>query len=141
MPPTAAPPGGAYNPGMMAPAGVAPPHVQAEPQAPPIDEALMQNGEMVKGALSNILQRCAGHYASNPGEQRKIADTQKKINVLFDALSNGKVSHEVVAKLQECSAAASAGDFQRGLGVYTALTREHFQEIQPWGPALSRMLN
>jgi len=95
---------------------------------------------MVKAALTSILQRCEASTAGNPGEQRKIADTQKKINVLFSALDQGKVSGPVIAKLQELSGYAQQGNFLQAVGVYTALTREHFQEISAWGPGLSRLL-
>jgi len=145
------PPNGGYNPaapampnnsGLVpaapAPAPAAP---QQAPAAPAQDPALMAQGEAVKQGLSGILGRCQAHSNGNPGEARKIADTQKKINVLFDALSQGQVSASVVAKLHECAGAANQGDYQRALGVYTALTREHFQEISAWGPALSRLLN
>jgi len=123
---------------MMQPAPQAAPAV---PAAPTVDPALAAQGEQVKAGLNAILGRCQQAGASNPGEQRKIADTQKKINVLFSALDQGKVSGAVVAKLMECTGAAQSGNFQGALGTYTVLTREHFQEISAWGPALSRLLN
>ena len=95
----------------------------------------------MKGGLTAVLQRCQAASGQNPGEARKIADTQKKINVLFTALDSGKVSAPVVAKLLELAGHAGGGNFQAALGVYTVLTREHFQEISAWGPALSRLLN
>ena len=106
-----------------------------------MDPALAQQGAQVKAGLQAVLQRCQAASGQNPGEARKIADTQKKINVLFTALDSGKVSGAVVAKLIDLSGQASSGNFQGALGVYTVLTREHFQEISAWGPALSRLLN
>jgi len=106
-----------------------------------VDPAIAQQSEAVKAGLSHILQRCQAAFANNPGDQRKIADTQKKLDVLFAALAQGKVPAPVIAKLVDLANAAQAGDFQRALGIYTALTREHFQDISAWGPALSRLLN
>jgi len=117
------------------------PQVPPAPEVPQMDPALVQQCEAVKGGLTAILERCKFAYANNQSEQRKIADTQKKLDVLFAALGQGKVPPPVIAKLQELSGAAQAGDFQRALGIYTALTREHFQDISAWGPALSRLLN
>jgi protein transport protein SEC31 len=122
-----------------APAPVPAP-VQTQQQAA-VDPALMQQGEMVTQGLNALLQKCHTHYQANPGEQRKIADTQKKLNVLFEQLAQGKVKPPVVAKLQDLVNNANACQFQQSLGIYTQLTREHFQEIGTWSPALSRLLN
>ena len=88
-------------------------HALPEPQ---VDAQVAQQSDQVKQGLLAILNRCQAAFANNPGEQRKIVDTQKKLDVLFAALSQGKVPVPVIAKLLDMTASAQAMDYPRALG-------------------------
>ena len=105
----------------------------------PVDQELLQMGNFVKMTMQTLLQRCQAN-STNPGDKRKFDDINSKLAKLFVALDQGSVSRAVVTKMKHVCDTSNTGDFAAAGKLLASMTKEHFGEINAWGPSVSRLM-
>eukprot|EP00658_Telonema_sp_P-2_P066187 TRINITY_DN55263_c0_g1_i1.p1 TRINITY_DN55263_c0_g1~~TRINITY_DN55263_c0_g1_i1.p1 ORF type:complete len:163 (-),score=28.88 TRINITY_DN55263_c0_g1_i1:255-743(-) len=108
----------------------------AQPPQQQVDPQIMQMTVFIKGALSQVLQRCM----ANPADKRKCDDIKTKLDKMFAALDTGAVSGTVVQKLKTVCDMSNSGDFTSATKMLGGMTKDHYGEISTWGPAVSRLM-
>ena len=89
----------------------------------------------IKQSLNSLLQRCA-----QDGNVRKWDDTGRKLNDLYDKLSNGHLTSDSKEKVKDLAACIDRGDFHHASRIRVELSASDWERNRTWLFALQLLL-
>ncbi|RZF36991.1 hypothetical protein LSTR_LSTR004679 [Laodelphax striatellus] len=110
----------------------------AEPPKPkpPIPDEHRQ----LQTVFEDLRSQCT-NAANNPQSKRKLEEVARKLEMLYDALRDSKLSPGTLSGLHELAKLVDAGDYAAGLGLHTQLiSGPDFSQIASFMPGLKVLL-
>ncbi|KAK7872942.1 hypothetical protein R5R35_004256 [Gryllus longicercus] len=114
------------------------PVVKAEPAKPkgPVPEEHMY----LQTVFNELRDRCM-NAATNPQAKRKLEDVGRKLEVLYDALRENKLSPNTLSALHQMVQLVQTGNYTNGLHLHTQLVSgPDFSQISSFMPGLKVLL-
>lgn len=91
---------------------------------------------ILKSTFDSLVQRCQ-LAAGDPQTKRKLDDSAKRLEHLYDKLREQSLSHNILNGLHEISRCVASQNYQRGLEVHTqVVVSSNFSEISAFMPIL-----
>ncbi|XP_039294286.1 protein transport protein Sec31A isoform X2 [Nilaparvata lugens] len=119
----------------QAPAPVAKAVEPPKPKPPIPDEH-----RQLQSVFDELRNQCSS-AANNPQSKRKLEEVARKLEMLYDALRDSKLSTGTLSGLHELAKLVDAGDYAGGLGLHTQLiSGPDFSQIASFMPGLKVLL-
>ncbi|KAJ1529899.1 hypothetical protein ONE63_006629 [Megalurothrips usitatus] len=142
------PPQNMYQPQMMQPQMANPLEQQApvrqfsrsKPEPPPPKAPIPEEYVILQTVFDDLRNRCF-HAANNPQSKRKLDEVSKKLEVLYDALRDMRLSSNTLQSLHQLVQMVQMGDYAGGLNLHTQLVSgPDFSQISSFMPGLKVLL-
>ncbi|NXT54864.1 SC31A protein, partial [Pluvianellus socialis] len=138
VPPAASKPSTEGAPG--APIGNAIQHVQALPTEKITKKPIPEEHLILKTTFEALIQRCL-LSASDPQTKRKLDDTNKRLEFLYDKLREQTLSPTIISGLHNIVKSIETRNYQEGLNIHTHIvSTSNFSETSAFMPVLKVVL-
>ncbi|KAI9636109.1 uncharacterized protein MKK02DRAFT_25129 [Dioszegia hungarica] len=119
---------------------VMPPPPQAKALHPQGDRShIPQEARGIYETLNEEMNRVKGANLPAP-LQKIVADTERRLNIFFDALNNETVPKDAVQKMGQISAAIAARDLNGALALHVDMLTGATGEMTSWAPGVKQLI-
>ncbi|KAK3915327.1 Protein transport protein Sec31A [Frankliniella fusca] len=126
------------NPNEQAPP--APQFSRAKPEPPPPKAPIPEEHIVLQTVFNDLRNRCF-QASNNPQAKRKLDDVARKLDVLYDALRDMRLSNNTLQSLHQLVQMVQMGDYAGGLNLHTQLVSgPDFSQISSFMPGLKVLL-
>ncbi|CAH0386488.1 unnamed protein product [Bemisia tabaci] len=118
----------------------APEIMKSEPEPPRPKAPIPAEHQQLQTVLEDLRNRCY-NTAQNPQSKRKLEEISRKLETLYDALRESKLSNNTLSSLHQLVQLIQMGDYNSALALYTQLASgPDFAQIASFMPGIKILI-